>query len=185
MNSFGFGGANGHYILDHPMNLLPKSPDQQGFPVLTRRLVLVPFSAHNQTALSDNMEALHKTPTGLSLADVVFTLSDRRSRFFNRNFAIINAHSPVDKLEAISKLATASMANRSLSRAKAHNGKKCDAIFLTTTFSRNRFATRIRSFRHYPLPPLGKLRHYWIAHRISLSKVVGSHRGSTLLFKSL
>ena len=61
----------------------------------TRRLVLLPFSAHNQSSLDLNIAALAEVLTPRAIADVAYTLSDRRSRFKQRTFRILDtAESP-------------------------------------------------------------------------------------------
>ncbi|KAM3427266.1 hypothetical protein NHJ13734_009044 [Beauveria thailandica] len=62
----------------------------------TRRLVLLPFSAHNEESLRLNVAALadalatHKH----SLADVAYTLSVRRTKLMQRSFRIIERSDP-------------------------------------------------------------------------------------------
>lgn len=47
----------------------------------TRRLVALPFSAHNQASLKANMNALFQVIHRHSIADVAYTLAAKRSRF--------------------------------------------------------------------------------------------------------
>ncbi|KAJ4289017.1 hypothetical protein N0V90_011359 [Kalmusia sp. IMI 367209] len=127
VNSFGFGGANGHVILDHPdvvamemarQNISRRTltdssqresqyldaesglvtpplsarsdtgdlDDQPG--PRTRRLVLLPFSAHDREALVANIAALGEVVSSLPLADVAYTLSKHRSRLLYKSFAV-------------------------------------------------------------------------------------------------
>ncbi|KAH8653815.1 hypothetical protein BX600DRAFT_527092 [Xylariales sp. PMI_506] len=148
VNSFGFGGANGHCVIDHVNNVLPgyKGPGiimrhgpangyshitnglsngnhtingngvheaepLQGLEELpflshiprisgpqktpkvtasTRQLVLLPFSAHNPLSLQENIETLSNIATKWSLADIAYTLSQRRSRLQHRTFRIVD-----------------------------------------------------------------------------------------------
>ncbi|KAJ5685228.1 hypothetical protein N7536_007847 [Penicillium majusculum] len=54
----------------------------------TRKLVVLPFSAHNQTSLVANVDSLSEVIHQHSLADVAYTLSARRSRFMHRAYYI-------------------------------------------------------------------------------------------------
>lgn len=153
INSFGYGGANGHSIIDHVHNVLPgytkpgliselsvpfgvrptpsnSNPLEQrsdsdvkmgsnlgllpvalnkGTPnallpsdirpssnmvkkayASTRNRVLLPFSAHNETSLNLNIEALSKVVTNYTLADVAYTLSEKRSKFTQRTYRIVD-----------------------------------------------------------------------------------------------
>jgi acyl transferase domain-containing protein len=94
VNSFGYGGSNGHCILDHP-ELLDAEVVHK-YEVSNRRLTLLPFSAHNEIALAANIDALQKSISCFPLSDVAYTLSSRRTRFSNRSYAIVDAASPMD-----------------------------------------------------------------------------------------
>ncbi|KAF2275719.1 polyketide synthase [Westerdykella ornata] len=140
VNSFGYGGANGHCIVDHPSILDPTAlpythsinavngtsqpyingtvnglashsnegrtngSRMQDGPIVksvarttaesTRRLVLLPFSAHDPDSLSRNIAMLAEALPKLPLADVAYTLSARRSRFRHKSFAIVDRNSP-------------------------------------------------------------------------------------------
>ncbi|KAK2760578.1 polyketide synthase [Colletotrichum kahawae] len=56
----------------------------------TRQLVLLPFSAHNETSLNANIAALSSVTNRHSLADIAYTLSARRSKLGQRTFRIVN-----------------------------------------------------------------------------------------------
>jgi acyl transferase domain-containing protein len=65
----------------------------------TRRLVLLPFSAHLPGSLGSNIEVLREGIRELPLADVAYTLAKRRSKFQHRAFAIIEHENPDVGLE--------------------------------------------------------------------------------------
>ncbi|KAH7135959.1 hypothetical protein B0J11DRAFT_611808 [Dendryphion nanum] len=109
VNSFGYGGANGHCIIDHPdtfrAELLSRvSPIPSVGPlnrqptVKTRRLLLLPFSAHDQDSLTANIVAYQEAISSLPLADVAYTLANRRSKFLHKTFSILDTTSPTSPI---------------------------------------------------------------------------------------
>ncbi|KAF1843183.1 polyketide synthase [Cucurbitaria berberidis CBS 394.84] len=82
INSFGYGGANGHCVLDDVSVALPGG---------TRRMVILPFSAKEETALKENMQAISNVMYDSDLADLIYTLSARRSRFKHRDYCVVDA----------------------------------------------------------------------------------------------
>ena len=152
INSFGYGGANGHCIIDHVTNYLPryvkpgiitgperilqavhsKTANGNGvfsnrreitdhttdakslpshFPVTkklrtskrvdadTRQLVLLSFSAHNESSLKLNVAALASVFNKHSLADIAYTLGAKRTTFSQRSFRIIDKQNPVQGMD--------------------------------------------------------------------------------------
>ncbi|KAL9047293.1 MAG: hypothetical protein Q9214_000093 [Letrouitia sp. 1 TL-2023] len=53
-----------------------------------RRLVLLPFSAHDDYSLRENVAAISKVADDYDAEDLAYTLGGRRSKFFQRAFAI-------------------------------------------------------------------------------------------------
>ncbi|KAF2462795.1 polyketide synthase [Lindgomyces ingoldianus] len=132
VNSFGYGGANAHCIMDHPdvmhdlthtrESYSEENPidysrhqanrDTKGHPVerngsangvhpnlaTTRRLVILPFSAHDRRALDANVSTLQGCISRLPLADVAYTLSKRRSKFLVKSTCIVSSVSPASGL---------------------------------------------------------------------------------------
>ncbi|KAF2740098.1 ketoacyl-synt-domain-containing protein [Polyplosphaeria fusca] len=122
VNSFGYGGANGHCILDHESVMtqtcekcqdmtngtnkigqeIPKTPGEYrnrlAEPAI-QRLMLLPFSAHDIISLASYVETVRKFASTRSLVDIAYTLSARRSRFHKRDFRIINSSEPHNFLE--------------------------------------------------------------------------------------
>ncbi|KAI1126739.1 hypothetical protein F5Y10DRAFT_293418 [Nemania abortiva] len=138
INSFGFGGSNGHVVIDHAsmLSLDRTSPrsnyglrlnhavnghvngsngdrthhekevrsrvEQPHHPIVeaprmmaaanatTRRFVLLPFSAHNESSLQNNISALSQTLNQYPIADVAYTLSAKRSDFPHRSFCVVD-----------------------------------------------------------------------------------------------
>ncbi|KAI1141492.1 putative polyketide synthase [Hypoxylon sp. FL0543] len=134
INSFGYGGANAHCIIDHPdlvvpgyrLHGLPFSRRCQSIPLSkngytnghtngneeatgdeglsvawcepvelvqtdhakSRSLVLMPFSAHNDQALKAYIKTVKGCIAEFKLADLVYTLGSRKSKFPHRSFLI-------------------------------------------------------------------------------------------------
>lgn len=138
INSFGYGGANAHAILESAESYLPgyKSFRRRGTitkaiapaPVggrgsrtLTaheRTQFLLPFSAQDFPSLKANVESHRKVSSQYDLLDLAFTLSTRRSFFFNRGYAIASADTIVDDLDS-----------EEMTFGKRGNGSKIAFIF--------------------------------------------------------
>ncbi|KAA8567237.1 hypothetical protein EYC84_010277 [Monilinia fructicola] len=90
------GHTNGHksaYGSGVPTQHLPIVDDQKLTAIstaATRKFVLLPFSAHNETSLNLNIDALSKVINQYSLADIAYTFGAKRSRLAQRTFRIIN-----------------------------------------------------------------------------------------------
>ena len=57
----------------------------------TRSLVLLPFSSHDDFSLKANIGAIRDIIQEHEISDLAYTLSSRRSRFFQRGFAVVDA----------------------------------------------------------------------------------------------
>jgi len=86
LNSFGYGGSNGHVILEnahaHVPSMTPARAEQRP---LCRA---IPFSTRSEQGLETCKAALSNVDVSASLDDVAYTLSCRRSHFENRGFLI-------------------------------------------------------------------------------------------------
>ena len=60
----------------------------------TRGLVVLPFSGHDKHSLKANILAIGAVADQFELSDIAYTLSARRSRFFQRAFVIANSTLP-------------------------------------------------------------------------------------------
>lgn len=69
-------------------------PQDAKFSSQTRRLVLLPFTAHTESSLKSNISLTAKSLQTHSLADIAYTLSSRRSRFSHRTFLLIDSLDP-------------------------------------------------------------------------------------------
>ncbi|KAI0973631.1 polyketide synthase [Xylaria arbuscula] len=140
VNSFGYGGANSHCIIDHfdsrfisdlelsathdsngtcppqtngYINIVNEELWKTHYPLTTRppllqsskefsasrRWVILPFSAHNESSLELNVATVSSALTLYSIADVAYTLADKRSRFKYRTFRIIDRDDPKPSLK--------------------------------------------------------------------------------------
>jgi acyl transferase domain-containing protein/NADPH:quinone reductase-like Zn-dependent oxidoreductase len=119
VSSFGYGGANGHCILDHPENyahdssgeidngyhtpqLTPKSSNinlssgiqphngHYAEQMNVRSLTILPFSGQHETSLRDNMIAIKSAITEDTLSDIAYTLA-RRSKFHVKSYCIVDS----------------------------------------------------------------------------------------------
>lgn len=70
----------------------------------TRALVVLPFSAHNATSLNLNIKSLSPKVGKYSLADIAYTLSEKRSRFSHRTFRIAEKRDVVQGLDQEEKV---------------------------------------------------------------------------------
>jgi acyl transferase domain-containing protein len=124
VNSFGYGGANAHTILESVDTILPgyrNSTQADSKTALLhshtrsalnnghsnghssssgRSWYLLPFSAHDDRTLHENIRALGQAPFTWALGDVAYTLSARRSVLSHRAFSVAEKSSIQECLEA-------------------------------------------------------------------------------------
>ncbi|KAF2111546.1 hypothetical protein BDV96DRAFT_499365 [Lophiotrema nucula] len=102
VNSFGYGGANSHCILDHESALRESQADKaklNGYED-SRNWMLLPFSAHDPVSLADRIDAIQKIAYRYPLTNVAYTLSARMSKFHHKDFRIVQSSNPRHFLES-------------------------------------------------------------------------------------
>ncbi len=94
VSSFGYGGTNGHVIVESVKTLYPwyhhgAIKDEADYDHTTARPLLICFSAHDKPTLGRNIAAIGKVANKYFPADLAFTLNTRRTRYAQRAFTII------------------------------------------------------------------------------------------------
>lgn len=124
VNSFGYGGANAHAIIEssdsyipghqsfkkkraisnepptHSASVYASNSRKRTLDVHERTQYLLPFSAQDFPSLKANVQSHREVATEYDLVDLAFTLGSRRSFFFNRGYAIASADAVVENLDA-------------------------------------------------------------------------------------
>jgi acyl transferase domain-containing protein len=138
VNSFGYGGANAHTILDGIGHLAPgrggvkakvnsgesshftngytngHTNGINGHSSFSRRPFLLPFSAHNEQTLKSNVGVLRNQVEKYSLLDVAYTLGCRRSKLSTRTYAVATPDAVLESLNVESLAISKAMGSRSL-----------------------------------------------------------------------
>ncbi|GFF95380.1 hypothetical protein CNMCM8927_008449 [Aspergillus lentulus] len=103
INSFGYGGSNAHVIVDeakdlghhHVSSYVNEETDDLFAEESATRPYLLVFSANDEKALDAQAAALDRhlsdPAVKVSLRDLAYTLSERRSRHYHRAFAITSS----------------------------------------------------------------------------------------------
>ncbi|KAF2475276.1 putative polyketide synthase [Lindgomyces ingoldianus] len=104
VNAFGYGGTNGHVVLESVKSILPdyhacralslsNEGLQNGFhPEGKDRAHLLVFSAHDQQTLKGNLEIYKKVYNKARLFDIAHTLANRRPVHKCRTFTVCREH---------------------------------------------------------------------------------------------
>ncbi|KAI4268067.1 MAG: hypothetical protein LQ337_008059 [Flavoplaca oasis] len=93
VNSFGYGGTNGHVLIENVESLVPGY--RHGQPKAKSRRArqqkqpyLLPFSAHDKPTLKRNIDAVGKVAGKYDLLDLSYTLANRRSNLQSKGFVV-------------------------------------------------------------------------------------------------
>ena len=114
INSFGYGGANAHAIIEAASSHVPKSRDTDLIRTKSSRTtLLLPFSAHSISSLKGGVEDLALLHLDITrLVDLAFTLAHRRSKLSTRGF-ILAHYTNLDNDLSASKLRVLDSGNHS------------------------------------------------------------------------
>ena len=95
MSSFGYGGTNGHVIVESVDSLYPfydhgKRKAEASYDHSSKRPLLLCFSAHDKPTLSRNIQAISDLAADYYTADLAHTLNLHRTKFPHRAFTIVS-----------------------------------------------------------------------------------------------
>jgi acyl transferase domain-containing protein/NADPH:quinone reductase-like Zn-dependent oxidoreductase len=91
VNSFGYGGANAHAILEAAVNHVPQGYAKSRLNMIQHgHLKLLPFSAHDERALFQRVGATKPFLKVGLLDDLAFTLGSRRSRLTSCGYLLLD-----------------------------------------------------------------------------------------------
>ena len=92
VNSFGYGGANGHCVLEHQsvLNKIDRDPKHSTEAPPASGVVLLPFSAKHPASLQLNMEKADEMIRAHPPVEVAHTLWRHRSTFRHRGYCIVD-----------------------------------------------------------------------------------------------
>lgn len=101
VNSFGFGGANAHAVLESVDHHVPPRASLVSSPRAFRRSTfLLPFSAMTQLALEHRVQDLTLgCQEGMSVLDLAYTLADRRSRLGVRGYILAGQDTLINDIQ--------------------------------------------------------------------------------------
>ena len=103
INSFGYGGANTHVILESGARFMP--PSKPALPSLLtspigRTTFLLPFSGNSEAALEASVTDLAEyNLSNVAFTDLAYTLAERRSHLKRRGFLISSKNDLKSKLD--------------------------------------------------------------------------------------
>ena len=93
INSFGYGGANSHAIVESAAAYSSNGVDKS-LELSNARETLIPFSASNEIALEQSVARIAAYDlSSINVVDLAYTLGTRRSRLDTKGFALVSQKS--------------------------------------------------------------------------------------------
>lgn len=107
MSSFGYGGTNGHVIVESIDSLYPwyqhgKPKKEAKYDHSSKQPFLVCFSAHDKATLNRNVEAIRAVAADYYTTDLAHTLNLHRTKFSHRGFAVVREGQEIENLSLAS-----------------------------------------------------------------------------------
>ncbi|KXT10980.1 hypothetical protein AC579_5172 [Pseudocercospora musae] len=130
INSFGYGGANAHAIIDHTQSFFESlSLESCGYSLTgpdvychaaASQAYLLPFSAHRPEVVQQMIDSTSKNRALAPIDDLAFTLSTRRSQFASKAFLVTRSENSGDHIDPKS------------AQSKTHTGAIPSIVFAFT-----------------------------------------------------
>lgn len=103
VSSFGYGGTNGHVIIESVDSLYPwyqhgRRKNEAKYDHSSKQPFLVCFSAHDKKTLSRNIQAIQAVVADYYVADIAHTLNLHRTKFSHRAFALMRENQEIESL---------------------------------------------------------------------------------------
>ena len=174
INSFGYGGANAHAILESADGHVPQQDRQDVQKSLSNdsikhgRSYLLPFSATTRESLNARVTDLADCAhlVDMEIADIAYTLSNRRSHFAERGFVIgknvvLRDALSIDNLRTLPNVPTSSPSQYAFlfTGQGAQWPQMCKELIEAFPIFRNAISEMDAVLQSLPHPPSWTLRH--------------------------
>lgn len=105
VSSFGYGGTNGHVIVESVDSLYPwyqhaKPKREASYNRASSRPFLLTVSAHDKSTLARNAAAINKVAKEYYFTDLAYTLNMSRTRWGHRAFTVAREDRPTEAFDS-------------------------------------------------------------------------------------